>query len=216
MSEVKIKVKIRTEIGKKAKTLRRKGEVPGIYYAHGEENIPISIPELVLQPLYKTTHTNIISLELSDGSTKLCILRDVQFDPLTDRPVHCDLFGLKENEPLTINIPVVVRGTPKGVRDGGILQQVLHRVKISCLPKNIPDHIEVDVEPLLINQAIHIKQLNVPNVTFLDNENNSVVAVLPPVVQKEAVPAVTEGEAVAEPEVIAKGKKVEEGEEETK
>lgn len=92
MSEVKIKVKIRTEIGKKAKTLRRKGEVPGIYYAHGEENIPISIPELVLQPLYKTTHTNIISLELSDGSTKLCILRDVQFDPLTDRPVHCDLF----------------------------------------------------------------------------------------------------------------------------
>lgn len=109
-----------------------------------------------------------------------------------------------------------MRGTPKGVRDGGILQQVLHRVKISCLPKNIPDHIEVDVEPLLINQAIHIKQLNVPNVTFLDNENNSVVAVLPPVVQKEAVPAVTEGEAVAEPEVIAKGKKVEEGEEETK
>jgi large subunit ribosomal protein L25 len=138
---------------------------------------------------------------------------------VTDRPVHFDLFGLNENEELTIEVPVTIQGIPQGVRDGGILQHILHRLRVSCLPKNIPDRIELNVETLEINKSIHVRDLSLPNVKVLENESSTVVAVVPPTVLKEAeaVPGAVVAEAEAapgEPEVIAKGKKPEEGEEE--
>jgi large subunit ribosomal protein L25 len=218
MSEITLTAEVRTEIGKRSRSLRASGKIPGIYYGHGKKNIPVTMNELTLRPLYKTSATHVINLKLSDGSTHTCILRDVQFDPVTDKPIHFDLFGLSENKELTIEIPVVVKGTAKGVKDGGMLQHVMHKVRVSCLPKNIPDHIEVDVENLDINKSLHISDLSIPNVTILENEKSTVVAVVPPTILKEPEPtAVTpvEGAAPAEPEVIAKGKKPEEGAEET-
>jgi large subunit ribosomal protein L25 len=217
MSEIAVTAEVRKDVGKKAKLLLRQGKVPGIYYGHGQNNIPVTIGELTLQPLYKSSAASVINLTLDDGSKHMCILRAVQFDPITDRPIHFDLFGLNENEELTIEVPVSVHGTPKGVKDGGILQHILHRVRISCLPKNIPDRIDLDVEMLEINKSIHVRDLKIPNVKVLENETSTVVAVVPPTVLKEAeaVPgAVTAEAAVAEPEVITKGKKPEEGAEE--
>jgi large subunit ribosomal protein L25 len=103
------------------------------------------------------------------------------------------------------------------VRDGGILQHILHRLKIVCLPKNIPDRLEINVESLEINKSIHVRDLSIPNVKVLENENSTVVAVVPPTVLKEveAAPGAVPAEAApAEPEVITKGKKPEEGAEE--
>jgi large subunit ribosomal protein L25 len=217
MSEIAVTAEIRKEVGKQAKQLLRVGKVPGIYYGHGQNNIPVSIEELTLQPLYRSSAANVINLTLDDGTKHACILREVQFDPVTDRPVHFDLFGLNENEELTIEVPVSVHGTAQGVRDGGILQHVLHRLRISCLPKNIPDRIELNVESLEINKSIHVRDLSIPNVKVLENESSTVVAVVPPTVLKEAeaVPGAVAAEAApAEPEVIAKGKKPEEGAEE--
>ncbi|MBI3004962.1 MAG: 50S ribosomal protein L25 [Ignavibacteriales bacterium] len=214
MSEITIAAEIRQELGKRAKSLRRSGKVPGIYYGHGQQNIPVTMAELSLQPLYKTTATHVINLKLDDGSSHTCILRDVQFDPVTERPLHFDLFGLNEKEELTIEIPVRVKGTPKGVKDGGILQHVMHRMKVSCLPKNIPDHIEIDVTNLEINRSIHVNEVSVPNVKILESEKGTVVAVVPPTIEK--APEVVAAEAAVaptEPEVIARGKKPEEGEE---
>jgi large subunit ribosomal protein L25 len=212
MSEITINAEIRKELGKRAKALRAQGKVPGIYYGHGKKNIPLAMNELTLRPLYKTSATHVINLNLDDGSSHTCILRDIQFDPVTDRPIHFDLFGLSENEELMIEVPVVVKGTAKGVKDGGTLQHVLHRVKVSCLPKFIPDHIEVNVESLEINKSIHVRDLSIPNVKILENENSTVVAVVPPTVLKEAEAAApVEAAAPAEPEVIARGKKTEEG-----
>jgi large subunit ribosomal protein L25 len=217
MSEIAVTAEVRKDVGKKAKLLLNQGKVPGIYYGHGQANIPVAIGELILQPLYKSSAANVINLTLDDGSKHMCILRDVQFDPVTDRPIHFDLFGLNENEEITIEVPVTVKGIPQGVRDGGILQHVLHRLRISCLPKNIPDRVELNVEALGINKSIHVRDLSIPNVTVLENESSTVVAVVPPTVLKEAeaVPgAVAEEAAPAEPEVIGKGKKPEEGAEE--
>jgi large subunit ribosomal protein L25 len=216
MSEITITAEIRKDLGKRAKRLRRQGKVPGIYYSHGEKNIPVAVPELTLRPLIKTTATHVINLKLDDGSVHTCILRDVQFDPVTDQPVHFDFFGLKEDEAVTIQVPVVLKGTAQGVKDGGILQHILHSVRVSCLPKYIPDHIEVDVTGLLMNRSIHVKDLSIPNVKILENENSAVVAVVPPTVIKETEAAPTAEAAAAtaapaEPEVIAKGKKPEEG-----
>ncbi len=218
MSEITITAEVRTEVGKKAAGLRRSGMIPGIYYGHGQANIPVAMPEPTLKPLYTTSATHVINLKLSDGTSHMCILRDVQLDPVTDRPVHFDLFGLSENEELTINVPVMLTGgIPKGVREGGILQHILHRLEVSCLPKNIPDHVEINVAELEINRSVHVKDLTIPNVKVLTNENSTVVAVVPPTVVKEPeAAAVAPGAeaAPAEPEVIAKGKKPEDGAEE--
>ncbi|MCK9407684.1 MAG: 50S ribosomal protein L25 [Bacteroidetes bacterium] len=220
MSEVVLNATVRQETGKAANRLRKDDKIPGIYYSRGEENINVSATPLSMKPLIYTTNTHLISLKLDNGVSKICILRDVQFDPITDRPVHFDLQGIKENEELTVQIPVVLLGSPKGVKDGGTLQFIMHKVRVACLPKYIPEHIELNVAELGMNDSIHIRDIKIDNVKILDNESAAVVAVVPPTIIKEEVAApgatpdaaATAVTAVAEPEVIAKGKKPAEGE----
>ncbi|MFA6467370.1 MAG: 50S ribosomal protein L25 [Bacteroidota bacterium] len=221
MSEVLLNATVRTEKGKAANRLRSDDKIPGIYYSRGEENINITATPLAMKPLIYTTNTHLINLKLDNGVTKTCILRDVQFDPITDRPVHFDLQGVKDNEELTVQIPVILQGSPKGVKDGGTLQFIMHKVRVSCLPKYIPEHIELNVAELGMNDSIHVRDIKIENVTILDNESAAVVAVVPPTIIKEEVAAVpgtadaaaaTTAAAPAEPEVIAKGKKPAEGE----
>lgn len=209
MREITLDAEVRTQLRKQNRAVRREGKVPGVFYVHGESNISITVLEKSLKPLIYTSETHIVNLKLQDG-IKSCIVRDIQFDPVTDRPVHFDLQGLRENEEITVEVPVVITGgTPVGVRDGGILQHTAHRLKISCLPRHIPEHIEVKADDLKINHFVHVRDLKIENITFLDNENNTIVGVIPPTVEKEVTPAaVTE---TTEPEVIAKGKKPEEG-----
>jgi large subunit ribosomal protein L25 len=213
MSEITINAEIRKELGKRVKAVRAAGKVPGVYYGHGQKNIPVSMNELTLRPLFKTSATHVINLKLDDGSAHTCILRAIQFDPVTEKPVHFDLFGLNADEELTIDVPVVLVGSPVGVKDGGTLQHVMHKLRVSCLPKFIPDHVEINVEGLKINTSVHVKDLSIPNVKVLDNQSSTVAAVVPPTILKEPEPgvAVAAEAAPAEPEVIARGKKPEEG-----
>jgi large subunit ribosomal protein L25 len=214
MREITLEATIRNQRGKHTKSLRRTGNIPGIYYLHGEENIAISVPEVNLKPLIYTAETHVINLKLDDGNNKSCIVRDIQFDPVTDRPIHIDLQGLRENEEITIETPIVLTGgIPIGVREGGILQQVIYTIRISCLPKFIPEQIEIDVANLKINNFVHVSDLSIPNVNILENPTSSIVGVVPPVVEKEPVPGEVTAEETTEPEVIGKGKKPEEGEE---
>src|SRR5207249_8799586 len=142
------------------------------------------------------------------------VLREVQFDPVTDRPIHFDLQGLHAAEKLTIEVPVVlIGGVPVGVRNGGLLQHSMHRLKVSCLPKDIPSKIEINVANLEMNRSVHVRDLSIPNVTVLENLDAAVVGVIPPTVVKEPEPGVTPVEEVQEPELVGKGKKLEEGEE---
>ncbi len=219
MSEIVLNAVMRTEIGKGAHRLIYADMIPGVYYSRGEENINITATPIAMKPLIYTTNTHLINLKLDNGVTKTCILRDVQFDPITDRPVHFDLQGVKENEQLTVQVPVVLTGSPKGVKDGGTLQFIMHKVRVSCLPRFIPEHIELDVSDLGMNDSIHIRDIKIENVKVLDNESAAVVAVVPPTIIKEETPATavaTDAAAAtaattAEPEVIAKGKKPAEG-----
>lgn len=219
MSEIVLNAVVRTVTGKKAKNLRYDEKIPGVYYSRGEENINITATPLAMKPLIYTNNTHLINLKLDNGVTKTCILRDVQFDPITDRPVHFDLQGVKENEELTVQIPVILNGSPKGVKDGGTLQFIMHKVRVSCLPKYIPEHIELNVADLGMNDSIHVRDITIANVKILDNESAAVVAVVPPTIVKEETPAAGAVDAAAagtaapaEPEVIAKGKKPAEGE----
>lgn len=211
MAEITLNAELRTA-GKTAKRVRWEGKIPGVYYAHGEENIPIQVPKLSLDPLIYTSETHVIDLRVGDISKK-AILRDLQFDPVTDRAIHFDLQGLREDEEITLDVPVVlVGGIPAGVRDGGMLQHIMHKVKISCLPKHIPGKIELNVSGLGIHQSMYVRDLTIPNVTVHEDPDDPVVSVVPPTVVKEAAPAeAAVAEAPKEPEVVGKGKKPEEG-----
>jgi large subunit ribosomal protein L25 len=214
MSEILLNAELRNPAVKSASALRREGKVPGIFYAHGESNLNIAVDGPGLNPLIYTSETNIVTLKMGDAATKRCILRDVQFDPVSDRAIHFDLLGLKEDEEITIEVPIVLTGgIPKGVRDGGMLQHIVHKLRVSCLPKYIPGKVEINVGEMNINDIVHIRDLKLENVNVLDNASGAVVAVLPPAVEKAADETATAEAAPAEPEVLSKGKKAEEGEE---
>jgi large subunit ribosomal protein L25 len=214
MPEVTLTAAVREKVKKQAKLTRWAGQVPGVYYTRGEKSINIQVDAVNLNPLVFTAETKVIDLQLPDGVSRKAIIKDVQFDPVSDKPIHFDLQGLHENEKLTLEVPIVLTGgIPKGVRDGGMLQHMVHKLKISCLPKDIPQKIEIVVAELDINNFVHVRDLNIPNVTILENGDISLVGVLPPTLVKEAEVAPATEEAAKEPEVVAKGKKAEEGEE---
>lgn len=211
MSEITLKAKKREDILKGTlNQLRKTGVIPGIYYGHGVENINLTATESDLRPIIYTTESHIVNLSFEgDNSNYSCILKDVQFHPVSDKPLHFDLFALKEGETITIEVSVHLIGNAIGVKDGGVLQHILHKLQIECLPKDIPSHIDVDVSGLKMNDAVKISDLNLEKITILNDENSSIVAVVPPTVEKAVT---SEEEAPAEPEVISKSKKDDESE----
>jgi large subunit ribosomal protein L25 len=204
------------------KTNRKKGNIPGVFYYRGIPSIPIYVKDVNLHPFVYTSEVNIINLVIEGQSNPYnCILKDIQFDPISDKPVHFDLLGISENEKIKIEIPIRLVGAPVGIKDGGVIQHSIHKVEIECFPKDIPSHIEVNIENLKIGDGIKVGDIEVKNFEVIDSPDSMIVAVVPPTIEKEPEVAPAEGEVAAEagitePEVIAKGKKEEEGEEEEK
>jgi len=205
MNEILLNVKRRAPGRSAARIMRRQGIVPGIYYYHGEEPISISATELSLRPLIETSESHLIRIKLDDGGEKTCILKAIDFHPITDRPVHFDLQGVAANESIRVEVPIALQGQAAGQRDGGILEFVLHKVEIECLPKDLPEHINVDITGLGIGQSIHVGDLAIENITILTPADVTVALVAAPRVESESA----EGGA-SEPEVIGKGKGAEE------
>ncbi len=213
MDIVKISADLRNVKDKNEKKLLRKdGKIPGVFYMRGHETVPISVSEKILNPLVYTGETHLISLSVKGQEETECILKDVQFDPVTDGVVHFDLIGLNKDETIEIEVPVQLHGSAAGLKEGGIVQHILHKLEVECLPKDIPQHIDVDVTELKIGDAIHIGDLNVENIKFLNSKDSVVVQVTHPKAEQEPVAAVEGEEGPEEPEVIARGK----GEEEEK
>ena len=124
------------------------------------------------------------------------------------------MLGLTKGEKIKLEIPLQLVGTAVGVKEGGVIQHVMHKVEVECLPRNIPEHIVVDVSGLKLGDSFHIGDLNYEDIEFMVPKESLIVQVTHPKVKEEAAPTeeVT-GEEPTEPEVIAKGKKEEEEEE---
>ncbi|MGA7838633.1 MAG: 50S ribosomal protein L25 [Ignavibacteriaceae bacterium] len=218
MEKVVLKANIR-EAKSKSETnaLRNKGEVPGTYYSVHDEPLSISVEANSLNPLVFTAQTHLVSLDIEGKDGYDCIIKDVQFDPVTDKVIHFDLLGLTSGETFQLEVPVQFLGTPVGIKEGGVLQQFMHKLEVECLPKDIPQQIEVDITNLSIGDSIHVSELNVENITILNPEDTVLVSVTHPKVEAEPVAEEVaegeEGEEQAEPEVIGKGKAEEEEEE---
>jgi large subunit ribosomal protein L25 len=198
------------------KTQRKKGNIPGIFYHRDSAPVSIYVKDTALNPFIYTSEVRVINLQIEGTGKGLnCILKDIQFDPVSDKAIHFDLLGISENEKIKVEIPLKMVGAPIGVRDGGVIQQSVHSIEIECLPSDIPAHIDIHIENLNIGDSVHVGDIETKNFVILDNADTTIVAVVPPAVEVVAAPV--EGEtAAAEPEVIAKGKKDEEGEGEEK
>ena len=216
MEKVIIEAKERKTINKRSRnSLRNEGRVPGVLYGSRMEPIPIDVTRVAINPVIFTAKTHLLSLKLDGHQDYECVVKDVQFDPVSDKVVHFDLIGLTRGEKIELEVPVQILGSAVGVKEGGLLQESLHKLNIECLPVNIPQSLEIDVTSLNVGDSIHVADLSFENITILNPEDAIVVSVVLPKVEKEPEPAeegeeFDEEEGTAEPEVIGKGKEPEE------
>jgi large subunit ribosomal protein L25 len=211
MSEISINAKAR-ELSTKSTVnkLRKAGDVPGIFYSRTDAPIPIAVSAMDLKQLVYTSETHLVNLNIDSSESKKAILKNVQFDPVTDKVIHFDFLGISLDQEIEIEVPVSLVGQAKGIKEGGIIQHTMHKLLVSCLPGNIPEHINIDVTELGIGKSVHVKDLNIENVKIRHNDDVIIVSVVMPRAQVETTAtAVTEGEEKTEPEVISKGKQVE-------
>ena len=216
MEKTKLKASERKDFTKsRTKKIRREGIIPGVFYSKTNKPIHIDVVDKSINPLVFTSKTHLISLELEGHEEYECIIKDIQFHPVTDKVIHFDLLGLTKGEKIKLEIPVQLVGTSIGVKEGGVIQHVLHKVEVECLPRNIPEHIVVDISELKLGDSVHIGDLNYEDIEFVDTKESLIVQVTHAKIKEEVAPTeeVIGEEEPEEPEVISKGKKEEEEEE---
>lgn len=207
MAEITLTANIRTDLGRSAaNTLRRAGRVPGVYYLHNEKNIAFEVKLLDLRPLVYTADTHIVNLQLNDGTTQKCVVREIQFDPITDRVRHIDLMGLSMTDVIRVEVPIMLHGQPQGVRDGGVLNHIIHKIELECVASELPEHIEIDISNMTIGQSITIADLNIGTATIHADPDQPVVSITHMRGAEAGAPGAEAAPAAAEPEVIARGK----------
>lgn len=198
MNQIQLRVQKR-ETGKQvSKRYRRNGRIPGVFYVRevnetdGKKqtnlvSIPILSAPLDLRDVVYTSEMHIIDLFIEgEEEARECVLKEVRFDPVTDEIKHFDLVGIRRGFTMSFEVPITLKGTSIGVRDGGILQQSLLKVQIDCLPKNLPNSIEVDINDLRIGHAIYIKDIEQENFKINGQPDAVVVSVIAPRVVKSA------------------------------
>jgi len=198
----------RTESGtRSAKRLRGKGLIPAVMYGAGVETELLAVDG---EALYEAVEQRARMVELKIGSKKRpVIIKDVQFDHLDSDIQHVDFEIIKMTDNITINVSIETHGTPRGVRNGGILELVHRHVAVECKPNAIPREITVEVAELKIDDVVTVADLAVPEgVRILDNPGVTILSIQPPRVELEEEEAVSE--EMAEPEVIGQKKQEEE------
>jgi large subunit ribosomal protein L25 len=202
----------RTDTGKgAARKLRAAQMIPGVIYGHNREPLALSMSTRELGRLLEriAAETTVVELMI-DGTMSRTLIREIQRHPFKREVLHIDFLELVAGEKVTVDLPIVLVGTPEGVRtSGGILDQILREISIEVDPVNMPSHIEVDVSALGINGSLHVSDLKVPEgVEILVDAEATVCVVSPPHVEEEPVAAEAgaEGEGATEPELIRKPK----------
>jgi large subunit ribosomal protein L25 len=206
----------RTETGKgAARKLRAAKQVPGVVYGHKREPQSLALDARDLQKMLDRVSADTTVFELRiDGGTARTLIRDIQRHPFKREILHIDFQELVAGELVTVDIPLVLVGTPVGVRlSGGMLDQVLRTISVEVDPSNIPNHIDVDVSNLDLHQSIHVRDLKLPpGVEVLENEGETICVVAPPRAEVETAAPVEGAEATTEPEVIRAKKEEEDAE----
>jgi large subunit ribosomal protein L25 len=205
-----IEVSERANIGKaSANRSRKQGCIPGVAYHRHDQPVPVEVPYKEFTMLaQKARRSQVFTFKSGCAALngKAAIVKEIQQDYLSGRVTHVDFQTLKDDEQITVDVPVKVVGEAPGVKvEKGILTVVTHEVSVRCLPKNIPSIIEVDVSSLSLGESIHAEQLKLgAGVVLADNPHETIVSVVIPRAAEEEAKAAegagaTEGAAAAAP-----------------
>jgi len=208
----------RSTAGKNAKNearrLRAAGSVPAVVYGASTGDAPASLPVSVdpkslLRILHSDSGVNTLIKLRVDGTETSVLVKEYQLDPITNRLLHADFYQLAMDKVLTLTVPVVLRGEPRGVKlQGGLLDFVTRDIEVECLPANIPEHIDIDVSGLELHQSIRVRDLpaNDKWKAVSDGETMLVHIVMPKAEESAAAATPDAAAPAAEPEVAKKGK----------
>ena len=216
----KLDLKERTVKGKsKARSLRRDGMVPGVYYFRGEENVDLQIDKKKLYHAMSSGQ-HVFEVEMN-GAKQYVTIKGIQYHPVTDEVLHIDLMQVNMTEKMKFTIPISLEGEAEGVKEGGVLSQILTTIDVNCLPTSVPDNILVDISNMELNSNMTVADIvNIPEgVEILSDPESTIATLAPPKEEEEpVVEDLEEGEELLEGEEPADGEapSTEEGSAETK
>ncbi len=195
----------RETVGKgAARVLRREGRIPGILYGTGTGNIKLSVNAHELERMFidPKFSRGLIDLEVKqDGQPykKTVMIKEFQKDPVKAHYIHIDFFEVQMDQKIATMVTVNTVGTPKGVDEGGILQIVRRELEVYCLPRNIPEQIEIDVTALEMGESIHVEDIPLSGGIEIPHDVNfTVVTVVSPKMVEPEEGALEEGEEAAD------------------
>lgn len=171
--------------------VRKAGRVPCNFYGNGVENVAFSVDEKEFLALVSQPSSFIIDLDI-DGKKNTAVLREVQYHPVTDRPLHIDFVAVTDDKPITIDVPVRIFGNSEGVRQGGKLTVNVRKLRVSALMADLPDELPVDITTLKLGKRINAGDLHYDKVNIVTPKTAIVCAVK---ATRNAVAAATEAEA---------------------
>ncbi|HVN74736.1 MAG TPA: 50S ribosomal protein L25/general stress protein Ctc [Thermoanaerobaculaceae bacterium] len=220
MEELVIEVERRSSAGKGAnRKLRRQGLIPAVVYGGGKEAVPVVIDRHTVTELLKQEKGRNTVFLLKMKGTKQerhAMVRDAQIDPVTRQYTHLDFIRVMKGQRLKVEVPIVLEGEAAGVKIGGFLDWVGRSLHVECAAEEIPQSFHVDVSNLELGQHVTAAEVSLPEgVKLLDDPRKMVATVKThgkeaEEVKPEEAAAAAEGEEAAEPEVIKRGKAVEE------
>jgi large subunit ribosomal protein L25 len=215
MEEIFLEAEPREELGRgKVKDLREKGFIPAVVYAQGKESLSLKVSHKELLRLIHQHRIESVVINLkvkNDNKDKprACLIKEIQYNPVHDDILHVDFNEISLSKVIKVNVPVVAKGEPVGVKqEGGSLEHILWEIEVECLPGDIPKGIEVDASQLKIGDSIHIKDITFPSgVKVLNDPAAIILSVTAPMKEEVPVEAV-EGAEMQEPEVIKEKKEI--------
>ena len=176
MKTLAISAKSREKVGKSnTRQLRNQGNVPCVLYG-GEKQVCFYAHENEFRKLVYTPDVFIVELDI-DGEVKRCIMQDIQFHPVSDKILHIDFLEVFDDKPITVSIPVILKGLAIGVRNGGNLLFRRRKIITRGLAASLPDAIEIDIENVKIGEFIYIKDISLEGCQFLAPDSSVVVGV---------------------------------------
>jgi len=213
MEEILLEVEAREGTGRaNTKDLKESGFLPAILYSQGKKSMPLKVSSSVLIKLVHQHRIEgvILTLKIKDDKKPhACIVKEIQYDPVHDNIIHIDFNEISLTKEIKVNIPIVAKGEPVGVKqEGGALEHIIWEVEVECLPTDIPKEIEVDVTNLKLGESIHIKDIKFSEKIKVLNDPSSIVLTVAAPMKEEAPAEAVEGEEKAEPEVIKEKKEV--------
>jgi large subunit ribosomal protein L25 len=220
MKSVPLKAYPRTQTRRGGvKKLRGTGRVPAIIYGRQAkpQNLEVSAKEFE-DLIHHSVSENLLvdlSVENDARAKRLALVQEIQHHPLDGKVLHVDFHEVAENEKVTIHVPVETVGEAAGVKNGGgVLEHIMFKLKVRCLPKDLPEQIVIDVSHLELGKAVHLGEVKVPEgVEIIGDKNIPVVSVALPRSEEEETAATTTAEGVAAGDVEMLKEKKEEGEE---